>query len=286
MNWELLAELLRKKISVQNRMLKNLLKYDDAVTSVGPNKPKLDEDAKRRKDKQEEIEFKAKVRGEENKCDSPADKLQEYLNEAPKKSKNVKDKDKPDSDKKDDDSMDKAVAKQEFEGQAEFKPGKYIFVSGDGDGIGAGVERKVLENDLRGIIEHSEVIGKGQAHIKKSFEAMGGKMIVHGGDDNLAVILGKDEHIAALEEIRLGYEEITKFTMTFGVGNIMRDAVQALVLGKLTGKNKMIFWHEGLREKLREVSKPQTQQEKMADHGLLSDDEGPKDEKSAKRSSD
>lgn len=154
---------------------------------------------------------------------------------------------------------------------ADFKPKDKIFVSGDGDGIGSLVEQKVLANDLEGLIQQSKAIERGQEHIKMSFENLGGKMLVHGGDDNLALIDSK--YMDEIEKIRQGYSKATGgFTITFGVGTTMREAVKALVYGKLTGKNKLVFWHDGLNKELEQLAKPQTQEEKMKEHGMLSED--------------
>ena len=161
--------------------------------------------------------------------------------------------------------LEKAV-----EDTKDFEPAPFIFVSGDGDNIGSVVEQRVMANDLEGLIRQSEVIQQGQAYIKSSFETIDGKMLVHGGDDNLAVI--KKEHMDRIEKIRTGYKKITGFTITFGVGNNMRDAVKALVYGKLTGKDKLVYWHDSINDELKELAKPQSPQEKYTEHGLLPED--------------
>lgn len=177
---------------------------------------------------------------------------------------------------------DKSIvaSKIDIEESKNFEPSKYIFVSGDGDGIGATVEQRVMDNDLEGIIRQSHLIKQGQAYIKSSFETLGGRMLVHGGDDNLALL--SSEHLDKIEKIRVGYEKVTGFTMTFGCGNTMRDAVKALVYGKLTGKNKLIFWDDSIDAKLKDIIKPQSVQDKYEEHGLLPGDEiaGDKDSES------
>lgn len=157
-----------------------------------------------------------------------------------------------------------------------FEPAPYIFVSADGDNIGSTVEQKVMANDLEGIIRQSELIKQGQAYLKSTFETLSGKLLVHGGDDSLAVV--GSEHLDKIEKIRQGYCALTNFTITFGVGNTMREAVKAMVYGKLTGKDKLIFWDDSLNEKLQELAHEQTPGEKLTEHGLLPDDIAEKSE--------
>jgi len=160
---------------------------------------------------------------------------------------------------------------KELGSQEDYIPSDKMFISGDGDGIGSVIEQRVLENDLEGLLQQSDLIQRGQKYLTEAFERLGGKSLMSGGDDNL-LLLDK-EYIDEIEPIRQGYNEATQgFTITLGVGNEMREAVKALVYGKLTGKNKTVFWNDKLNQELERLAKPQTQEEKMKEHGLLGDD--------------
>lgn len=146
-----------------------------------------------------------------------------------------------------------------------------IFVSGDGDGIGGVVEQKVMANDLEGLIQQSVRIKKGQRILKAAFEdLLCGETLVHGGDDNLFRIEAR--HLNKIEKIRAAYEKLTGFTVTLGIGTKMSEAVKAMVYGKLTGKNKTVYWEPGLETKLKSLAHEQTEAEKQSQHGLLKHD--------------
>lgn len=146
----------------------------------------------------------------------------------------------------------------------------HIYVSADGDGIGGLVEVKVLQNDIEGIKKQSATIKKGQRYLKRVFKDMfAGEVLVYGGDDVLFRIDAK--HLYKLERIRRGYQEVTGFTITMGVGLTMKDAVRAMVYGKLTGKDRLVAWSDRVANKLNVISgaSQKNEVEKMRDHGLL-----------------
>lgn len=148
-----------------------------------------------------------------------------------------------------------------------------VFVSMDGDNIGASVERAAMANDLDTIMRQSETIARGQKVIRNWAYQHDADIYIDGGDD-IAFTLPA-EYIAALESMRRQYAEATGFTITIGVGDTISRAGHAMLYGKLKGKNQTNEWSPEIAQELDALSRTLTPQEKMSEHGLLGKDEIP-----------
>jgi len=142
-----------------------------------------------------------------------------------------------------------------------------VYVATDGDNIGASVERAALLDDLDSIISQSNKIKAGADALKEWARDRGAKIYIDGGDDVSFILPSK--YVGELDELREIYNKATGFTVTIGVGDKISRAGHAMLLGKLTGKNKVVVWDESVDERLLELHKEQTPEEKQREHGLL-----------------
>lgn len=142
-----------------------------------------------------------------------------------------------------------------------------VFVALDGDNIGASVERAAMKDDLQTIIDQSRKISKGAQVIKKWAEDHDGDIYIYGGDD-VAFTL-PESLVSKLDTLRYKYTKATGFTVTIGVGKSISRAGHAMLYGKLNGKNQVNEWAPEIDRFLKIKSRKLTQEEKMAEHGLL-----------------
>lgn len=149
----------------------------------------------------------------------------------------------------------------------ELGPGK-VYIAGDGDGIGAQVEQAALADDIEGIAELSRRITAGQKVFADWVRKHHGQLVVHGGDDFSAIV---DQ--AALDDLpalREDYRQAVGATVTIGVGSTLREGAQAMVLGKLNGKDRIETWGPDSEGELIALSRPdQNELAKLHQEGLL-----------------
>ncbi|RLF65134.1 MAG: hypothetical protein DRN30_04560, partial [Thermoplasmata archaeon] len=112
-----------------------------------------------------------------------------------------------------------------------------VFVSMDGDNIGASVERAAMADDLETIIHQSETIMAGQKIIRQWASRNDADIYIDGGDD-MAFTLPAAA-IDGIESMRREYHEKTGFTVTVGIGESISRAGHAMLFGKLKGKNQI-----------------------------------------------
>lgn len=146
-----------------------------------------------------------------------------------------------------------------------------VFVSMDGDNIGASVERAAMSDDLDTIVSQSELIFSGQSMIREWARKFNADVYIDGGDD-MAFTLPK-QHLFALKDLKSSYNKTTGFTVTIGVGDTISHAGHAMLYGKLHGKDQINIWSPELDAELEAISKELTPHEKIAGHGLLGKNE-------------
>jgi hypothetical protein len=142
-----------------------------------------------------------------------------------------------------------------------------VYVSIDGDNIGASVERAAMADDLATIISQSQKIESGSKLITKWAEDHDGDIYIAGGDD-VAFTLPKD-NIPLLNELKQKYQDVTDYTITIGVGDSISKAGHAMLYGKMNGKNQVNIWNRSIEDFVQKNSKEQTVAEKIAEHGLF-----------------
>jgi hypothetical protein len=135
-----------------------------------------------------------------------------------------------------------------------------LYISGDADNLGNEVARIEAMDDEAGIREIGERINSGQELFKQWIERMGGEVIEQGGDEFLGKIADLDAK--KLEAFRSAYAKLVGTTLTLGVGRKISEATRARFYGKLTGKDRLVYWNEsvdaGLKEKLAITTQDET----------------------------
>ena len=144
-----------------------------------------------------------------------------------------------------------------------------VFVSMDGDNIGASVERAAMADDLETIIAQSEKISNGQKMIRQWAQAYDADIYLDGGDD-LAFTLPASA-TEKLDELRKAYFQQTGYTITIGWGDSISRAGHAMLYGKLKGKNQINAWSDAVAKELESISRQLSPTEKLQEHGLIKD---------------
>ncbi|MGH7240776.1 MAG: DUF3293 domain-containing protein, partial [Candidatus Saccharimonadales bacterium] len=154
------------------------------------------------------------------------------------------------------------TAKSEFLAKA----GKEIvYVALDGDNIGASVERAALTNDLGTIRRQDKIIRSGQRLIRRWAKRYGAMIYIDGGDD-LSFILVK-KYAKFLPVLREAYHKLTGYTITVGTGCTMSQAAEAMVFGKLHGKDQIREYEPHMSQHVKD-NKVQGE-DKYREEGLL-----------------
>lgn len=142
-----------------------------------------------------------------------------------------------------------------------------VFISIDGDNIGASVQRAAMKDDLEGIKAHHKLINEGQDVIRTWANKHNADIYIDGGDD-MGMVISEDE-TEQLEAVREEYARVTGFTITIGVGPSISRAGHAMLYGKLNGKDQIVEWNKEIDEKLKSAVKVLTPEEKYLEEGLL-----------------
>lgn len=142
-----------------------------------------------------------------------------------------------------------------------------VFVTIDGDNIGASVARAAAKDDLFAIMEQSHLISVMQKLIGEWAKAKEADIYISGGDDKAFTL--RPEYIPELDSLREMVLVRTGYSITVGVGDSISRSGQAMMYGKLNGKNQVNEWTPEIAQKLAQISKQLSPEEKMAEHGLL-----------------
>jgi hypothetical protein len=137
-----------------------------------------------------------------------------------------------------------------------------VYVAMDGDNAGSQVERAAMRNDKEAIKDISERIKAGSEAVRAVVEKMGGEIIVFGGDDIGFYI--DEKQVPFVDSLRSLYLKHAGFTITAGVHPNISKAVHALLYGKITGKNKTVYWNEKIESELSKLTQAQTPEEKAS----------------------
>lgn len=138
----------------------------------------------------------------------------------------------------------------------------FIFYYSDIDNAGKQVEKAFHDGDLDKIMDVSSRISNSRAILKSYVDRAEGLIIVDGGDDQSGRI--RIVNMDVLEDAKREIFNKTGYTVTIGVGYSPKQSVEALAYGKLTGKNKIVFWSKSVEEYIAKV-KGITPEEKVAE---------------------
>jgi hypothetical protein len=130
-----------------------------------------------------------------------------------------------------------------------------VYVSVDGDNIGAMVGKARLNDDVEAVRRISTSIDLGN-NIWKSFALRTGGNVIEMGGDEVALEIPAD-HVAELPDVRRQYAEKIGATVSVGVGMRLSESAKALLVSKLTGKDKITFYSEECEDIIEKAKKSQ-----------------------------
>lgn len=128
-----------------------------------------------------------------------------------------------------------------------------LYVSVDGDSIGAKVGRAVLANDVDELHAVSARIDAAQDHILNWCKDVGGVKISGGGDE--ATMSVPKEAKEKLKELRKEIEEKFGYTISVGVGRSLSEAGTALLVAKLRGKDCIVYFNKHIKEDIKKAKR-------------------------------
>lgn len=144
------------------------------------------------------------------------------------------------------------------------------YVTMDGDGIGNQIARAQYTDDEAKVKEVSRKIDAGMHLFMNWATTLCGTIIEVGGDEGqVKVPVAALDHI---EEFRASYLKQVGATVTVGVGKTISQSIQARELGKLRGKNQVVYFDENTEKELNlrlKTEGDQTAERKLIDSGVV-----------------
>ena len=133
-----------------------------------------------------------------------------------------------------------------------IKPGM-LYIAVDGDGIGKLVGRAVIANDVEELHKVSARIDAAQEYISHWCEINDGVKISGGGDEGTMAI--PPEAREKIKELRSGIEKSFGYTISAGVGKNLSEAGTALLVAKLRGKNRIVYFNKHIKEDIKKAKR-------------------------------
>jgi len=133
-----------------------------------------------------------------------------------------------------------------------IKPGM-IFIAVDGDGIGKMVGRAVIANDVEELHKVSSRIDAAQAHIDNWCKQNDGVKISGGGDEATMAIPAEARE--KIKELRSQIEKSFGYTISAGVGKNLSEAGTALLVAKLRGKNRIVYFNKHINDDIKKAKR-------------------------------
>jgi hypothetical protein len=122
-----------------------------------------------------------------------------------------------------------------------------IFAHFDGDDIGPGLEILLLDGMLEEASSYSRRVAEGMQELHRCMVAVPGvRIIVLGGDDLVAAGPREGIRLPLLMDLQKRFEYLTSRTISIGVGESSKSAMENLHRAKLLGRNRIISTIEGL----------------------------------------
>jgi hypothetical protein len=129
----------------------------------------------------------------------------------------------------------------------------YIYISADGDGIGKKVGRAVIANNVEELHKVSNRIDAAQDFILHWCKDNGGIKISGGGDEFTAAI--PPEAKDKIEDLRENIEKSFEYTISVGVGRSLSEAGTALLVAKLRGKDRIVWFNKKIKEDIKKAKR-------------------------------
>lgn len=139
-----------------------------------------------------------------------------------------------------------------------------FYVCLDGDNIGSQVGKAALADQDVELARMSHSINDASDQVATWIEMHHGQVISWGGDEIYASI--PSELIPHLEDARKVFHDMTGFTISGGVAPKLSDAARALMIAKIRGKDRIVFWRPDMQDELDEAM---AEHEKKGESGKL-----------------
>jgi hypothetical protein len=144
-----------------------------------------------------------------------------------------------------------------------------LFIAADGDGIGKQVGRAVIADDVEQLHKISERIDAAQEYILHWSKQNDGIKISGGGDEFTAAI--PKEVVHQLESLRKDIEHAFGYTISIGVGKSLSEAGTALLVAKLRGKNRIVWFTKKIKEDIKKAKRRVREKRATPDEYKLSE---------------
>lgn len=142
-----------------------------------------------------------------------------------------------------------------------------VYVAIDGDNIGQLVGRLSLAEDIAGLRRVSSAIASGNEAWAKWAQEHGGEVISDGGDEGRFLV--ESEFLGELETLRERYRKTTGHSCSVGIGLKISEADKALLIAKLRGKDRKIFWEPSMGKELDDAQHDASDEaKKISEHYL------------------
>lgn len=129
----------------------------------------------------------------------------------------------------------------------------WLYIAADGDGIGKLVGRAVIANDVEELHKVSNRIDAAQDFILHWTKDVGGTKISGGGDEFTAAI--PPEIRNELKSLRASIEKSFGYTISVGVGRSLSEAGTALLVAKLRGKDRIVWFNKHIKEDIKKAKR-------------------------------
>jgi hypothetical protein len=149
-----------------------------------------------------------------------------------------------------------------------IKPGMF-YIAADGDGVGKLVGRAVIANNVEELHKVSNRIDAAQDFILHWCKENDGVKVSGGGDEFTAAI--PKEALAKLESLRESIEKSFGYTLSVGVGRSLSESGTALLVAKLRGKDRIVYFNKKIKEDIKKAKRRVREKRATPDEYKLSE---------------
>jgi hypothetical protein len=149
-----------------------------------------------------------------------------------------------------------------------IKPGMF-YIAADGDGVGKKVGRAVLANDVDELHKISNRIDAAQDFILHWCKDVSGVKVSGGGDEFTAAV--PQDALKKLEALRKSVEKSFGYTISVGVGKSLSEAGTSLLVAKLRGKDRIVYFDNKLKKDIQKAKRRVREKRATPDEYKLSE---------------
>ncbi|MFN6481345.1 MULTISPECIES: mCpol domain-containing protein [unclassified Nostoc] len=120
-----------------------------------------------------------------------------------------------------------------------------LYLAADGDDVGRKIELFIVTDQIELLSNFSHNFQSAMLWLAEALsDEFNAKIIFNGGDSLLARLQSDAISVSRLENLRIEFANLSKATLSFGIGDNSRQAYFALKLAKATGKNRIEIFQE------------------------------------------